>query len=99
MPQLFSLDAYFGSNTRLQGFSGIGMSPSAFLTLPALMPTVTKPHSQSTRYLLSGSSEAICARMPLSRLPQLVSRLLSSGRSRPPSICCLAKWAPGTTMS
>ena len=40
-PQLLSLEMYSGLNTRSQAFSGIGMLPSAALTLSTLMPTVT----------------------------------------------------------
>ena len=46
---------YSGLKTRSQALSGIGVLPSAALTLSTLMPTVVKPHSQLTMYSLPGS--------------------------------------------
>ena len=40
IPQDFSLVVYFGSNTKSQALSGIGVVPKAFLTLSTLIPTV-----------------------------------------------------------
>ena len=98
-PQLLSLEMYSGLKTRSQALSGIGMPPSAALTLSTLMPTVVKPHSQLTMYWLPGSSAAMVCWIAGSRFFRFGNCALSSLRNRPPSAWIFAQYDDGTTTS
>src|SRR3954470_4864185 len=98
-PQDFILDMYSGLKTRSHTLSGIGVPPSAALTLSTLMPTVVKPHIQSTTYWLPGSILASCAATAGSTFFRFGILDLSSFWNRSPWICMRAQFEDGTTTS